>query len=149
VLILDTAGHLHIDEPLMEELDKVKKRANPIETLLVVDVLEVFHPDRFANRILDKVLVSLVEKAIDTLDKEESERLNKKIEKGSFDLSDMASQLQQMMKMGGFSGLLSFLPGMGQLKDKLPAKAMDDRLLKRQIAIIQSIPLKKDALIRF
>jgi signal recognition particle subunit SRP54 len=198
VLILDTAGRLHVDEPLMEELKVISKLANPIETLLVVDAmtgqdavnvaksfketipltgvilsrldgdarggaalsmrhvtgcpikfigigekpdqLEVFHPNRIAGRILDQGdVVSLVEKAMETIDKTEVDRLNSRIEKGSFDLEDMATQLRQMLKMGGVAGLMKMLPGMGQLKDKLPQGGVDDRAIKRQIAIIQSM----------
>jgi len=88
-------------------------------------------------------IVSLVEKAIETIDKDESERLNRKIEKGSFDLNDMAAQLQQMMKMGGMSGFLNMLPGMGGLKEKMASQQVDDRILKKQIAIIQSMTPKE------
>ena len=198
VLLLDTAGRLHIDGVLMDELVHVTKLAAPIETLLVVDAmtgqdalnvaqafhaaltltgimltrldgdarggvalsmkhvtgcpikfvgvgekvdqLEVFHPDRMAGRILDQGdVVSLVEKAMDTLDKQEVDALHKKIGKGSFDLNDMATQLRQMQKMGGLAGFIKMLPGMGDLQNKLSQTGINDRTIKRQIAIIQSM----------
>jgi signal recognition particle subunit SRP54 len=106
-----------------------------------LDQLEVFHPDRIAGRILGQGdVVSLVEKAID---KEESDRLNRRIEKGSFDLNDMATQLNQMVKMGGMGMFLKMLPGMGQLQDKMSQAGFDDRMIKRQIAIIRSMTPKE------
>jgi signal recognition particle subunit SRP54 len=202
VLLLDTAGRLHVDETLMAEVASIHKEANPIETLLVadamtgqdavtvakafkdqlpltgiiltrldgdarggaalsmrqitgcpikfvglgekVDAFDIFHPDRMAGRILDKGdIVSLVEKAAETLDKEEAEKLNKKLQKGTFDLSDMASQLRQMLKMGGMSQLMGMLPGLGGLKDKLPNGKDGDKSIRRQIAIVSSMTPKE------
>lgn len=202
VLILDTAGRLHVDETLMEEVKAVHKAAKPVETLLVadsmtgqdavtvarsfheqlpltgivltrvdgdarggaalsmrqvtgcpikfvglgekVDQFDLFHPDRIANRILDMGdVVGLVEKAAETLDKNEAEKLNKKLQKGTFDLNDMASQLRQMLKMGGMSGLVGMIPGLGKFKDKLPTAGEGDQVVKRQIAIISSMTPKE------
>ena len=109
-----------------------------------LDQLEVFHPDRIAGRLLGQGdVVSLVEKAMETIDKEESDRLNRRIEKGSFDLNDMATQLNQMVKMGGMGMLLKMLPGMGQLQGKVSQAGFDDRMIKRQIAIIRSMTPKE------
>ena len=80
-----------------------------------IDALEAFHPDRVASRILDMGdVVSLVEKVAETVDRVEAEKLAAKMQKGSFDLEDLASQLQQMRKMGGMSGLLGHAAGGGQ-----------------------------------
>ncbi|MBM3610906.1 MAG: signal recognition particle protein [Alphaproteobacteria bacterium] len=202
VLLLDTAGRLHVDEALMEEVVSIHKEAKPIETLLVADAMtgqdavnvaksfkdqlpltgiiltrldgdarggaalsmrqvtgcpikfvglgektdafDVFHPDRMAGRILDKGdIVSLVEKAAETLDREEAEKLNRKLQKGTFDLNDMASQLQQMLKMGGISQLMGLLPGIGSLKDKMPNAKDSDKSIRRQIAIVRSMTPKE------
>ena len=198
VLLLDTAGRLHIDDVLMDEVTHVKKIASPLETLLIadamtgqdaaqvakifhekigltgliltridgdarggaalsmraisgapikflgvgekIDQLESFHPDRLANRILNMGdVVSLVEKAIETIDQKEAEKMAAKMQKGSFDLHDMASQLKQISKMGGMSGILNLLPGSGKIKDKISSAGFDDRLVKRQLAIISSM----------
>jgi signal recognition particle subunit SRP54 len=108
------------------------------------DAFDVFHPDRMAGRILDKGdIVSLVEKAAETLDREEAEKLNRKLQKGTFDLNDMASQLQQMLKMGGISQLMGLLPGIGSLKDKMPNAKDSDKSIRRQIAIVRSMTPKE------
>lgn len=198
VVMLDTAGRLHIDAELMEELQQVRDLTKPIETILVADAmtgqdavtvaktfheqvgltgimltridgdarggaalsmravtgcpikflgvgeqinkLETFHPERIASRILDMGdVVTLVEKAAETLDQEEAEKIAAKMKKGKFDLDDMASQLKQMQKLGGMSSLLGMLPGIGKIKDKISDAGLDDRMLKRQLAIIQSM----------
>ncbi len=198
VVLLDTAGRLHIDEALMAETIEIRDIAKPHETLLVADSLtgqdavkiaesfdqrigltgivltrvdgdgrggaalsmravtgkpikligvgekvedlEDFHPERIAGRILGMGdVVSLVEKAAETVEKEKAERLARKLKKGVFDLEDLANQLKQMEKMGGMQGLLAMLPGMGKLKNQLPAGAMDDKIFKRQQAIISSM----------
>lgn len=202
VLILDTAGRLHIDETLMEELVAIKAASNPIETLLIADAMtgqdavtiaqefnekigvtgivltrldgdarggaalsmraitgrpikfmgvgekldqiEPFQANRVAGRILDMGdIVSLVEKAASVVDQEEAELMAKKIQKGSFDLNDMAKQIESMMKMGGMSSLLGMLPGVGRLKDQLDKANLDDGILKRQVAIIRSMTQKE------
>ncbi|MDC0349289.1 signal recognition particle protein, partial [Alphaproteobacteria bacterium] len=93
-------------------------------------------------------VVGLVEKAMETIDKEESDRLNRRIEKGSFDLNDMATQLNQMMKMGGMGSLLKMMPGAGQLKDKASQAGFDDQAIKRQIAVIRSMTPKERRYVR-
>src|SRR5215831_16231836 len=105
-----------------------------------LDALEPFHPARVASRILDMGdVVSLVEKASETLDREKAEKLAKKMKKGELDFNDLADQLAQMRKMGGMQGLLGMLPGIGKVKDQLAAAGLDDRILKRQEAIISSM----------
>lgn len=105
-----------------------------------LDALEAFHPERVAARILDMGdVVSLVEKAAETIDKEQAEKLAKKMKKGEFDMNDLAEQLRQMAKLGGMQGVLSMLPGVGKVKDQLAAAGLDDKMLKRQEAIISSM----------
>lgn len=202
VVLLDTAGRLHVDEALMAEMNAVHSATKPTETLLVVDsltgqdavnvaqqfkarvdvtgivltridgdgrggaalsmrevtgcpikmlgtgektdALEAFHPDRIANRILGMGdVVSLVEKAAETIEQDEAEKLALKMQKGMFDLDDLASQLRQMRKMGGMSSLVGMLPGMGKMKKQLDGANLDDKLLIRQEAIIQSMTPKE------
>ncbi len=198
VIILDTAGRLHIDDELMDEVKQIKSISNPIETFLVadsltgqdavniaknfheivgvtgiiltradgdarggaalsmrhitgqpikflgmgekVDQLEIFDPHRVASRILDMGdIVALVERAAALSDGEDQEKLAKKLEKGHFDLNDMAKQIEGMQKMGGLSSMLGFLPGIGKIKDKLEGAGVDDSLVRRQLAIIRSM----------
>ncbi|TWB45399.1 signal recognition particle protein [Nitrospirillum pindoramense] len=109
-----------------------------------IDALEAFHPDRIAGRILGMGdVLSLVEKAAETIDREEAEKLAAKMEKGNFDLDDMLSQLRQIRKMGGMGGMLSMLPGVGKIKDQLSKANIDERMLKRQEAIITSMTQKE------
>ena len=202
VILLDTAGRLHVDEELMAEMKAVHAIASPTETLLVVDSLtgqdavnvaeqfkervdvtgivmtridgdgrggaalsmrqvtgcpikllgtgekldelEAFHPDRIANRILGMGdIVSLVEKASELIEKDDAEKLALKIQKGIFDLDDLASQLRQMLKMGGMNSLIGMLPGVGKMKKQLEGANLDDKLLKRQIAIVESMTPKE------
>ena len=198
VVMLDTAGRLHIDEALMMEVAAVRDLVKPHETLLVadamtgqdavivgkafndrigltgivltridgdarggaalsmravtgkpikllgtgekLDALETFHPDRIAGRILGMGdVVSLVEKAAETIDQEEAAKLAAKMEKGNFDLDDMAAQLRQLRKMGGMSGMMNMLPGMGKIKKQISEANIDDKMIKRQEAIISSM----------
>ena len=198
VVLLDTAGRLHVDEGLMAESAAVRDAVGPAETLLVadamtgqdavnvarsfhdrltltgivltridgdarggaalsmravtgcpikllgvgeaLDALEVFHPDRIAGRILGMGdVVSLVEKATETIEEEEAARLAAKIRKGRMDLDDMAQQLRQMRKMGGLEGVLGLLPGVGKMKKQLAEAQVDETMLKRQEAIITSM----------
>ena len=202
VVLLDTAGRLHVDEPLMQELEVISRAVSPVETLLVADSLtgqdavnvakqfkdrtnvtgivltridgdarggaalsmrsvtgcpikllgtgekldeiEVFHPDRIASRILGMGdIVSLVEKAADTIDEEDAAKLEAKIRKGTFDLEDLANQLKQMRKMGGMEGMLKMLPGVGKMKKQLDAANIDETMIKRQEAIISSMTVKE------
>jgi len=111
-----------------------------------LDALEAFHPERVASRILDMGdVVSLVEKAAETFDKEESEKLARKMKKGEFDMNDLAQQLQQMKKLGGMQGVLSMLPGVGKVKDQLSAAGLDDKILTRQEAVISSMTKQERA----
>ncbi len=198
VVILDTAGRLHIDEALMAETAEIRDIARPHETLLVadsltgqdavtlaksfderigitgivltrvdgdgrggaalsmravtgkpikligtgeaLDALEDFHPERIAGRILGMGdVVSLVEKAAETLDAEKAERMARKMRKGAFDLEDLAEQLGQMQKLGGMSGILGMLPGIGKMKKQIDAANIDDSVFRRQRAIISSM----------
>jgi signal recognition particle subunit SRP54 len=202
VVILDTAGRLHIDEALMADLEAIRDRVRPHETLLVadaltgqdavnlarafhervglsgivltridgdgrggaalsmravtgqpiklvgvgekLDALEAFRPDRMASRILGMGdVVSLVERVAETVDREEAEQLAAKMKRGSFDLDDLATQLQQMRKMGGMSGILGMLPGVGKIKQQLSEAQIDDRMIARQLAIISSMTPKE------
>lgn len=105
-----------------------------------LDALEDFHPDRIAGRILGQGdVVSLVEKAAESFEMEKAEKLAKKMQKGEFDLDDMAEQLAQMRKMGGMQGLLGMLPGVGKMKNQIAAAGLDDKLIKRQEAIVHSM----------
>ncbi|MEK0084769.1 signal recognition particle protein [Benzoatithermus flavus] len=105
-----------------------------------LDALEPFHPERIASRILDMGdVVSLVEKAAEVVDRDEAEKLAKKLAKGSFDLSDLRTQLQQMRKMGGMKGILGKLPGIQKVQKQLEEANIDEKLLVRQCAIIDSM----------
>ncbi len=194
IIILDTAGRLHIDEELMQELKNVKDNVHPHEILLVVDSMtgqdavnvadsfnsmleidgviltkldgdtrggaalsvkkitgkpikfagtgeklneiEEFHPERMASRILGMGdVLSIIERAEETIDKEEAEKLAKQMGKKDFDLNDYLAQLRQVKKMGSFSSLLKFIPGMGNLQDF----KVDDREFVKIEAIICSM----------
>ena len=104
------------------------------------DALEPFHPDRIASRILGMGdVVSLVEKAIETIDHDDAERMAKKFQKGEFDFNDLLSQMNQMKKMGGVGSLVKMLPGLNQMAGQLDKMNVDDGLLKKQEAIILSM----------
>ena len=198
VIILDTAGRLHIDEELMQELKDLKASARPHEILLVVDSMtgqdavnvattfnenvgidgvvltkldgdtrggaalsvkkvtgrpikfvatgeklsdiEEFHPDRMASRILGMGdVLSIIEKAEESFDIEEAEKLEKQIRKGEFDLNDYLAQLKQIKKMGSFSSILKMIPGMNKIKDL----KVDDKEFVRIEAIISSMTDKE------
>ena len=202
VILLDTAGRLHIDDALMQELQQVKALANPLETLLVADALtgqdavtiarefhekigitgiiltrldgdgrggaalsmrsvtgqpikfagmgeklsefEEFHPERIASRILDMGdVVSLVERAVETIDKEEAEKMAQKFQEGSFDFDDLLAQLRNMKKMGGIGGIMGMLPGVGKIKEQMKDQGMDEKILARQEAIIFAMTKKE------
>ncbi len=105
-----------------------------------IDALEPFHPERIAGRILGMGdVVSLVEKAAETADQAEAEKLAKKLEKGNFDLDDLAGQLRQLRRMGGMSSMLGMLPGIGKIKKQIDAANIDESIIKRQEAIIGSM----------
>ncbi len=109
-----------------------------------LDALEEFHPERVAGRILGMGdIVGLVEKASETIDQDEAEKLAAKMARGKFDLEDLAAQLRQIGKMGSLSGILGMLPGVGKLKSQLDDAKLDPKLLKRQEAIISSMTPKE------
>ncbi len=108
------------------------------------DALEDFHPERVAGRILGMGdIVGLVERATETIDQAEAEKLAAKMMKGKFDLEDYASQLRQIGKMGSLSGILGMLPGAGKIKQQLEGADLDTKMLKRQAAIISSMTIKE------
>ena len=202
VVLLDTAGRLHIDDELMKEAASIHDIAKPAETLFVadamtgqdavnaakafhdtvhvtgivltridgdarggaalsvkavtgcpikllgtgekMDALEVFHPERIASRILGMGdVVTLVEKAQETIDEEDAEKLAARIQKGQFDFEDFASQLRQVRKMGGMGGIMGMLPGVGKIKNQMAGANIDDKALARQEAIILSMTPKE------
>ena len=105
-----------------------------------VDELDDIHPSRVANRILGMGdIVSLVEKAAQKVDADKAQALAQRLAKGNFDLDDLRMQLQQMEKMGGFGGVMGLLPGMAQMKNQLAAAKVDDKMIARQVAIINSM----------
>ncbi len=105
-----------------------------------MEALEEFHAERVASRILGMGdIVSLVEKAAESIDREKAEDLAARLKKGEFTLDDLSAQLAQMGKMGGLSGMLNMLPGIGKMKDKIAASGIDDKMVKRQTAIISSM----------
>ncbi|MGO4572060.1 signal recognition particle protein [Microvirga sp. 2TAF3] len=105
-----------------------------------VDALEEFHPSRVANRILGMGdIVSLVEKAAENIDQEKAMALAQKMRKGKFDLEDLRDQLAQMEKIGGIGGMLGMLPGIAKMKSQLENANLDDKVIKRQRAVIDSM----------
>ncbi len=102
--------------------------------------VESFHPDRIAGRILGMGdVVSLVEKAAETVSAEDAQRMAKKFKKGQFDFNDLLSQMQQMSKMGGMGAMMKMLPGLSGMADQIAGAGVDDKMLKRQEAIITSM----------
>jgi signal recognition particle subunit SRP54 len=203
VLMLDTAGRLHVDQALMDEMKAVASVSDPTEVLLVVDALtgqdavnvarnfssqvdltgvvltrmdgdarggaalsmravtgkpikfagvgegidkiEAFHPERVAGRILGMGdVVSLVERAAETIQMDEAEALAKKMAKGQFDLNDLRAQLMQMQRMGGLGALAGMLPGMKKMAG-VAQKAQDEKTLLHLDAIIGSMTPKERA----
>jgi len=203
VVLLDTAGRLHVDEQLMAEMKAVSQASQPTETLLVVDsltgqdavnvakgfagdvdltgviltrldgdarggaalsmravtgkpikfagvgegldALEAFHPERIAGRILGMGdVVSLVEKAAETIKVEDAERLAAKMAKGKFDLDDLRAQIGQMQRMGGLGALANMLPGMKGIKGAMD-KAQDSKALVHLEAMMSSMTAKERA----
>lgn len=109
-----------------------------------MDALETFDPARIAGRILGMGdIVSLVEKAAANIDAEKAARTAERMRKGAFDLTDLREQLSQMQKLGGMSGLMGMIPGVAKMKNQLAAANLDDSLLKRQCAIIDSMTPKE------
>ncbi len=109
-----------------------------------LDALEPFHGDRIARRILGMGdVVSIVEKAAATIEKDEAEKLAAKLAKGRFDLEDLLAQLRQLKKMGGMSGLLGLLPGIAKVKKQLAEQQINESMIARQEAIILSMTPKE------
>jgi len=105
-----------------------------------LDAIEDFYPQRIADRILGMGdIVSLVEKAAATIDAEKAARVAEKMRKGAFDLSDLREQLAQMQRLGGMTGLMSMLPGIAKIKNQLAERNLDETVIKRQVAIIDSM----------
>ena len=199
IVILDTAGRLHIDEKLMTELKNIKSEVDPDEILLVADAMtgqdavnisksfndllditgviltkldgdtrggaalsiksitgkpikfvgtgekleniEDFHPDRMASRILGMGdILTLIEDATATFDKNQTDKLAQKLEKNKFDLDDLKDQMMQIKKLGPLKSVISKFPGIG---NKLKDIDIDDRLLDRTYSIILSMTLKE------
>jgi signal recognition particle subunit SRP54 len=202
VLLLDTAGRLHVDQALMDEMKAVADVATPAETLLVVDSLtgqdavnvaksfgeqvaltgvvltrmdgdarggaalsmravtgkpikfvgtgekldglDQFHPGRVASRILGMGdVVSLVERAAETIQAEEAEAMAAKMAKGQFDMNDLRAQLNQMKRMGGLGAIAGMIPGLKKAQTAMAQSGMDDRVLLRMDAIITSMTGKE------
>ncbi len=109
-----------------------------------MDALESFDPSRIAGRILGMGdIVALVEKAAANIDAEKARRTAERMRKGAFDLTDLREQLAQMQKLGGMSGLMGMMPGVGKIKAQMANANLDDSLLKRQCAIIDSMTPKE------
>ncbi len=203
VVLLDTAGRLHVDDQLMAEMKAVHAASNPAETLLVVDALtgqdavnvakgfagevdlsgviltrldgdarggaalsmravtgkpikfagvgeaidklEAFHPQRIAGRILGMGdVVSLVERAAETIQVEEAEKLAAKMARGKFDLDDLWAQLRQMQRMGGLGALAGMMPGLKGMKGAMD-KAADSKALVHMEAMLSSMTAKERA----
>jgi signal recognition particle subunit SRP54 len=105
---------------------------------------EVFQAERLANRILDMGdVVGLVEKAMQVSQDESMEKLAKNFQKDQFTLEDMSQQLQKMLSMGGIMSFMKLLPGFSRFKDQMTEGKLDDRLVRRQVAIIQSMTLRE------
>jgi len=197
-VIIDTAGRLHIDEALMQELKEIKEAVKPQEILLVadsmtgqdavniaktfdeelgitgvvltkvegdarggaalsirsvtgkpikfigtgekLDALELYHPDRVANRILGMGdMLSLIEKAQETIDHKKALELQKKLKKDGFTLEDFRDQLRQLRKMGSLEQIFSMIPGMGKKMKQFKNMMPDEKELKRTEAIIDSM----------
>ncbi len=204
VLMLDTAGRLHVDTQLMDEMKAVANASDPAEILLVVDALtgqdavnvaknfadqvaltgvvltrmdgdarggaalsmravtgkpikfvgtgekldglDVFHPSRVAGRILGMGdVVSLVERAAETIQADEAEAMAAKMAKGQFDMNDLKAQLGQMQRMGGMGALMGMMPGMKKAQAAMAQGGVNDRVLVRMEAMIGSMTAKERA----
>ena len=109
-----------------------------------MDALETFEADRVAGRILGMGdIVALVEKAQETIESEQAERMMKRFQKGQFNMNDLKAQLEQMMKMGGMESIMGMIPGMGKMAKQASQAGMDDRVFSQQIALIQSMTKKE------
>jgi signal recognition particle subunit SRP54 len=111
-----------------------------------MDALEEFTPDRIAGRILGMGdIVALVEKAQETIEAEQAERMMRRFTKGQFNMNDMKMQLEQMLKMGGMEGLMGMMPGMGKMAKQVKDSGFEDKTITRQIALIQSMTKRERA----
>ena len=111
-----------------------------------MDALETFEPDRIAGRILGMGdIVALVEKAQETIEAEQAERMMKRFQKGLFNMNDLKGQLEQMMKMGGMESIMGMMPGMGKMAKQVSEAGFDDKIFKHQIALINSMTKKERA----
>ena len=109
-----------------------------------MDALETFEPERIAGRILGMGdIVALVEKAQETIEAEQAERMMRRMAKGQFNMNDLRMQLEQMLKMGGMEGMMGMMPGMGKMAAQVKNAGFDDKILKHQIAMIQSMTKKE------
>jgi signal recognition particle subunit SRP54 len=105
-----------------------------------LDDIEEFHPERVAGRILGMGdIVSLVEKAQDTIEAEQAERMMKRFQKGRFNMNDLRQQLEQMQKMGGMESIMGMIPGMNKMAKQVEGAGFDDTMIRRQVALIQSM----------
>ena len=111
-----------------------------------MDALETFEPERIAGRILGMGdIVALVEKAQETIEAEQAEKMMKRFQKGQFNMNDLKRQLEQMLQMGGMEGLMGMMPGMKKMAGQAKDAGLDDKMLKQQIALIQSMTKKERA----
>ena len=109
-----------------------------------IDNLEIFHPDRIANRILGMGdIVSLVEKAAQDLSEENIKKTEENLKKGNFSMEDYLTQLRQMKKMGGIEGVMSFLPGVSKIKSQMDQAGVDEKIITQNEAIILSMTKKE------
>ncbi|AUQ72958.1 signal recognition particle protein [Phaeobacter piscinae] len=111
-----------------------------------MDAIETFEPDRIAGRILGMGdIVALVEKAQETIEAEQAERMMKRMMKGHFNMNDLKMQLEQMIQMGGMQGMMQMMPGMAKMAKQVEESGFDDKVLRQQIAMIQSMTKKERA----
>src|SRR6056297_3235267 len=111
-----------------------------------MDAIETFEPERIAGRILGMGdIVSLVEKAQETIEAEQAERMMKRFQKGQFNMNDLKRQLEQMQKMGGMEGIMGMLPGVGKMQKQMETAGIDDGIVRRQVALINSMTKKERA----
>ncbi|AJE45462.1 signal recognition particle protein [Celeribacter indicus] len=111
-----------------------------------MDALEEFHPERIAGRILGMGdIVALVEKAQETIEAEQAQRMIKRFQKGQFNMNDLKMQLEQMQKMGGMESIMGMMPGMGKMAKQVQDAGFDDKIIARQIALVNSMTKKERA----
>ncbi|MBQ3117896.1 MAG: signal recognition particle protein [Alphaproteobacteria bacterium] len=198
VLILDTAGRLHIDTEMMDEIVAIRNKTQPVETLLVVDALigqdavnvaeqfnqkigitgtiltridgdsrggaalsmrsvtgmpiqflgvgekadalEVFDAKRIADRILGMGdVVGLVETAMEKINQDEARKTAERMMSGQFDLNDMLAQMRQINNMGDIKGIMKMIPGLSKMQKQIESANIDNKVIKRQEAIILSM----------